>query len=206
MKNQTPSHIFQTSLMILSIIMGLASFSPLKADDVIARDQSSLEIDTILHFGSGYSTDFPAPSGSNAAVNLNNKSNGLSILSASLKNLGQEMDQYSNDSKTAANGTGAPRVTTQALVYPNPFRQQDGAKLGYGLSGDISEIEIQFYDMTANLIAKKTFKDQGARQGYNLIDINLQTFDGYYLSAGVYFYLILCEGKVLAKGKVAVIP
>jgi hypothetical protein len=60
--------------------------------------------------------------------------------------------------------------------------------------------------MMAHLITKKTFKDQGARQGYNLIDINLQTFDGYFLSAGVYFFLILNDGKVLAKGKVAVIP
>lgn len=195
----------QTTLTILSVIVLGSCFNISCADD-IDTTKSTLAIDTLLHFGSGFSDTFQAPSGSKDSVNLNNKTNSLSILSAGFKSLGQEMDQYNADTRSAANGTGPARVTTPPLVYPNPFRQQTGAKLGYGLAGEINEIEIQIYDMMANLITKKTFKDQGARQGYNLIDINLQTFDGYYLSAGVYFFLILNDGKVLAKGKVAVIP
>ncbi|MSR88194.1 MAG: T9SS type A sorting domain-containing protein [Candidatus Margulisbacteria bacterium] len=201
--------LIQTSLTILSIIVLGSSFNTSSAETIdteIDTDKSSLTIDTLLHFGSGFSDTFQAPSGSKDSVNLNNKTNSLSILSAGFKVLAQEMDQYNREASSTATGTGPARVTSPPLVYPNPFRQKNGAKLGYGLAGEINEIEIQIYDMMANLITKKTFKDQGARQGYNFIDINLQTFDGHYLSAGVYFLLILNDGKVLAKGKVAVIP
>jgi hypothetical protein len=200
-----------TQLIQLITLTGLIMSAPLShtthaAEPDFDLTKSSIIFDSMLQFGSGYSEDFDAPTGTNESVNLNEKSNPLSILSAGFRQLGQETEEFSDGSNVTATGEGEARITKQPLVYPNPFKQSQGAKLGYGLAGQISEIEIQFYDMMANLILKKTFKDQGARQGYNLIDINLETFDGYALSAGVYFYLIINNGKVLGKGKVAVIP
>ena len=195
------------TILILPLLFLIIGFSPVRADEPdFDLTKSNILIDSMLQFGSGYSTDFDAPTGTNDSINLNDNTNNISILSAGFKQLGQETEEFSDGSNIASTGSGEAKVTKQPLVYPNPFRQKDGAKLGYGLAGEINEIEIQFYDMMANLILKKTFKDQGARQGYNLIDINLETFDGYSLSAGVYFYLIINNGKVLAKGKVAVIP
>ena len=57
-------------------------------------------------------------------------------------------------------------------------------------------------------IAEQVFKRgaKGARKGYNKIKIDLETWSGHILSAGVYFYLLIHDQKVLAKGKMAVIP
>lgn len=101
-----------------------------------------------------------------------------------------------------------PEVIGEALVYPNPFRLQTGvAQLGYRLSKDM-DIQIQVYDMMANMILKRTFYAgaTGAQKGYNKLWIDNEVFEGERLSSGVYFYLIIHEGKVLARGKMAVKP
>lgn len=101
-----------------------------------------------------------------------------------------------------------PEVIGEALVYPNPFRIQTGvARLGYRLSKDM-DIQIQVYDMMANMILKRTFYmgATGAQKGYNKLWIDNEVFEGERLSSGVYFYLIIHEGKVLARGKMAIKP
>jgi hypothetical protein len=100
-------------------------------------------------------------------------------------------------------------VIGQALVYPNPFRQSSdfGAELGYRLSKDM-DMQIHIYNMMSQLVLKRTFNagSVGARKGYNKLQINKDTFDGRLLSSGVYFYLLVHDGDVLARGKMAVKP
>jgi len=101
-----------------------------------------------------------------------------------------------------------PEVVGEALVYPNPFRLQTGvAKLGYRLSKDM-DIQIQMYDMMGSLILKRSFFSgaAGAQKGYNKLRIDNDVFEGELLSSGVYFYLIIHDGKVMAKGKMAIKP
>jgi hypothetical protein len=104
--------------------------------------------------------------------------------------------------------TVEPKVLGRALFYPNPFKQSQKGTLGYRLSKDM-DVEVHIYDMKANRIFKNTFfaGAQGGREGYNKLHLDLDTFpESYKLSAGVYFYLLVHEGKVLSKGKVGIIP
>ncbi|MFC1770614.1 hypothetical protein ACFLZV_01890 [Candidatus Margulisiibacteriota bacterium] len=98
-------------------------------------------------------------------------------------------------------------VLGMPLFYPNPFRQTEGGTIGYRLSKDL-EIELHIYDMFANRIFKNIFPRgrMGGKKGYNKLKLNLETFDSHYLSAGVYFYLLVNKGKVLEKGKMAIVP
>lgn len=93
------------------------------------------------------------------------------------------------------------------LNYPNPFRLKEGTTLGYRLSKNM-DIEIRIYDMRANEIFKEVLPagTAGAQGTYNTLFIDPETFYYSDLSAGIYFFLIMNEGKVLGKGKMAVIP
>jgi len=171
---------------------------------------TSLSLNTLLHFGSGFTNGNPELSTNFQKVNLNNSQNAISILGAGFSSIGQTLDQFdSGNVKADADNDEnlAPQVIGKALCYPNPFRQTTGGELGYRLNKN-TDIEIQVYDMLANMIIKKSFKkgSKGAQKGYNKLTINLDTFDGYSLSTGVYFYYIINEGKILSKGKMAVIP
>ena len=97
----------------------------------------------------------------------------------------------------------------KSLFYPNPFRQslEEGAVLSYQLSKDFT-FEIHIYNMLAQRVFKQTYIEggEGARKGQNLLRINKNSFGGYLLSAGVYFYVFVSEGNVLSKGKVVIKP
>ena len=70
------------------------------------------------------------------------------------------------------------------------------------------EMEIQIYNMLAQRIFKQTFSEGtvGARRGENKLQINEDTLYGNMLSSGVYFYVLVHDGSVLAKGKMVVKP
>ena len=70
------------------------------------------------------------------------------------------------------------------------------------------DIEIRVYDMMANELAKvqKAAGLVGASMGPNKISIADLGLDANDLSAGVYFYIIMNNGVVLGKGKMALIP
>lgn len=101
-----------------------------------------------------------------------------------------------------------PEVTSQALFYPNPFRLNDGAILGYRLSRSDMDISMRMYDMRGNQIFRKDIPagEPGAQIGYNKVPFNVSTLGHSRLSSGMYFYIILYDGQVLAKGKVGVAP
>ena len=99
-------------------------------------------------------------------------------------------------------------VIGETLVYPNPFRMSgEGGVIYYNLSKAM-DIEIQIYDMMANMVVKKQFNATAryAEESHNKLPINAQVFGNVSLPAGAYFYLLINNGNVLAKGKMAIIP
>ena len=101
----------------------------------------------------------------------------------------------------------SPAVIGIPTLYPNPFRFSDNPQFGYFLSKDLN-IEIRIYDMKAHEIFRGNYIEgaPGGGTGYNRIYITKNDFGGRELSSGVYFFLIINEGKVLAKGKFVVKP
>jgi len=181
-------------------------FTPAQGIADESGSTSRLIMNQVLHFGAFPSENMREALGRNTTT-LRGNSNGLTILSGGFQALDQDIQDFSEESLSQNEDVKA-EVTTQALVYPSPFRQESGAKLGYGLSKDM-DITIQFYDMLANKILDKSFKSAtpGGKIGYNLVTIDKNDFGtNVNLSAGVYFYLIIFEGKVLAKGKTAIVP
>jgi hypothetical protein len=100
-----------------------------------------------------------------------------------------------------------PEVIGKPLFYPNPLRWSEGAELGYALSKDM-DIEIRMYDMRACEIFREVFfaGGLGGARGYNLLRLDEYTFNGYAISSGVYFFVLIHKGDVLAKGKFVVVP
>lgn len=99
------------------------------------------------------------------------------------------------------------KVIGKALMVPNPARQVDEPRLYYELSKNM-DIEFRLYDMLARKVFSTTFPSgsDGGKEGANWRKLGLDTFDGLSLPAGVYIFLIMNGGKVLSKGKVAIIP
>ena len=183
------------------MMLGLCT-GPLYAD----FDVTSLTMNTLLHFGAGISRMFESMPNQTEKVNLNNTENQVSLLRVSFKSVAQTMDDMDGKGTSEESKKDA-EVLGPALCYPNPFRQVEGTELGYRLSKNM-DVEVRIYDMLSNMIFKNTFQAgaQGGRIGYNKLSMNLETLDGFVLSAGVYFYLLVNNGKVLAKGKMAVLP
>jgi len=173
----------------------------------------SFSMNHLLHFGTDVPAAFkPVNGGTNINGTLLGATTGLQVLRLGYKSSDTGPLSDSEISVIVAQGVALDasipaEVIGKALFYPNPARQSDLAKLGYQLSKNM-DIELQMYDMMANRIFKNTFSagTNGGKSGYNKLTLNMETFSGYALSAGVYFYLIMHDGKVLAKGKVAVIP
>jgi hypothetical protein len=100
-----------------------------------------------------------------------------------------------------------PEILGKLLNFPNPFRQAEGTDIGYTLSKDM-DTTLRIYDMVSNLIYEQEFKSGfgGGSKGANRLSFGLNTFDSYFLSAGVYFYYVFHKGALLGKGKMAIIP
>ena len=110
-----------------------------------------------------------------------------------------------SDQNLAENNT--PRVVRKPLVFPNPFRQEDGGIINYELSADM-DMSIHIFDMAGNKIFERDMQAGGigAKQGNNVQILDNSTFDGYNLSAGVYFIYLISDEAGLSKGKLAVVP
>lgn len=109
--------------------------------------------------------------------------------------------------ETPLKSASIKQIIGPLLIYPNPFRFADGAHIGYRL-GDNMDITLQIYSFSGYLIASKTFlagQEEGALSNYNHVPINSISL-GLTLPAGVYLYLLLSEGKVIAKDKMVVLP
>ena len=101
-----------------------------------------------------------------------------------------------------ASNTGA--VSGELLVYPNPVTGVSESELGYRLSDNV-DVEIKIYNMRANLVAKRSIPrgGLGAVAGYNRIPLSwLMSHSNW--SGGVYFVLLLDNGKVMGRTKFSV--
>lgn len=98
-------------------------------------------------------------------------------------------------------------VIGMPLAYPNPFRASQGTELGYELSKDM-DVEIRVYNMFGHMVRQEFYysAEEGGTKGYNRVALSGEDAMGRTLSAAAYFYLIISDGDVLAKGKMAVIP
>ncbi len=100
-----------------------------------------------------------------------------------------------------------PQVTSRILAYPSPMRFSDGnGEITYRLNGNM-DLEMKIYDMFGNQVFQKLYNSgsNGGQSGYNSPVLSVSE-TGSHLSAGVYFIMLFNEGKVLAKGKMAIIP
>lgn len=93
------------------------------------------------------------------------------------------------------------------LFYPNPAKLSDSPRLRYILTKNM-DVEIRIFDMLANMISKTQYPagSQGGKSGVNWLKLSSNQFDQFQISAGAYFVVIMNNGKVLGKGKVAIIP
>tara|TARA_A100001015_G_C14976093_1_gene707310 strand:- start:350 stop:976 length:627 start_codon:yes stop_codon:yes gene_type:complete len=146
--------------------------------------------------------------------NLSGNSSGLILISARYRfvensNLslpGSLNLASSSDSLNIA--AASVRTDRPALVYPNPFRLEDNAYLGYGLSRDMA-IEIIVYNSKGREVARKQYPSStpgGMGSQYNRISLDSTFFNFSDPPAGVYFYLIVNDGTILSKGKMAIRP
>ncbi len=109
--------------------------------------------------------------------------------------------------------TGPVTVVGTALNYPNPCRLSAvGTTIGYYLSKD-ADIEIRLYDPFANEIYRESYfaGQNGGRGGdgtenYNRISVTAAKLKTSNVPAGIYFFVILNEGRLIGKGKIAALP
>jgi hypothetical protein len=102
----------------------------------------------------------------------------------------------------------ASAVIGPVLNYPNPFPISTGTDIGYELSKSM-DIQIYIYDIFSHLIYREEIPagTPGAigTPAYNTVHID-QNKVGRGLPVSAYFYFIVSEGKVLGKGKMAIVP
>ena len=184
--------------------------NPIFADGELTIE--NLIFDNLLDYGSGVVNYINHGTDLSDKVDIKNDQDGLLVKTYGFKSLANVItDTLAANSLRAQesnNYDSTPLTLTKPLLnYPNPARQKEGIEIRYGLSRD-AEIELQIYDMTANLVFKNQFAKgaQGAKVGYNRLYLTMNSFDKFALSAGVYFYLLVNEGVVIAKGKMAVVP
>ena len=95
------------------------------------------------------------------------------------------------------------------LNYPNPFDPSlPGAttSLAYMLS-KAGNITLSIHDLRGTLVSRMNFTAgaNGGRAGYNTADWNGRSDSGQVAGNGIYVYLIIADGRVLAKGKLMVL-
>jgi len=101
------------------------------------------------------------------------------------------------------------QVRGRVLNYPNPFTMDEGTTIGYYLSKQM-DVTLKIYDMYGAEIFSEDYEagSEGGLapyEGYNRIPITKASFGGQELRTGVYIYMIINDGTVLSKGKMAVI-
>ncbi|MFA4967221.1 MAG: Ig-like domain-containing protein [Candidatus Margulisiibacteriota bacterium] len=93
------------------------------------------------------------------------------------------------------------------LNYPNPFNPEiTSTTIAYTLSKP-GNITLSFHDLMGNQIARKSYSSgaEGGKAGYNEILWNGRSDGGNLLGNGIYTYLVVGDGKVLARGKATVL-
>ncbi len=91
-------------------------------------------------------------------------------------------------------------------VYPNPIRTNEWGHVYYELTKD-TNVEVIVFDMIGRTVAKQSIKaaSLGGQMGINKVSLSELGLNPATLSSGAYFFFLYANGKVLAKGKMAVV-
>lgn len=200
--------LMKTNLLLLMIIlMAFSSFSFAADDDLTIQSLSSSSIDSsAAGWGAAYADVTTTRAGGlpilgeRDADTIEIRSAGFVALQGDLAALNSSFLQDQLDDSLIE-----PKVIDTPLCYPNPFSQNAKTYIQYTLNKNVT-IQIQIYDMMANLILKQDYISgaMGGRRGRNVL--KFEDIENIKLPVGVYFVFIVTDGKVLAKTKVAVIP
>ena len=89
---------------------------------------------------------------------------------------------------------------------PNPFKFSQGTTLVYDLT-HAADVQLVMYDVRGHMILNRSFPagSNGGKTSRNQVVISQHDFNGFGLSNGVYFYVLITNGRVLGKGKMALI-
>jgi len=93
------------------------------------------------------------------------------------------------------------------LNYPNPFNPSiQTTKITYTLTTDMG-IEIYIFDIRGMLIWKRSYVSgsMGGKAGYNEVEWNGKDDFGYPMWNGIYPFRIVSGGKILGRGRIAVL-
>lgn len=100
------------------------------------------------------------------------------------------------------------RIESLPLNYPNPFTNPGTGTtaISYKLS-KTATITLTIHDLMGNQIYKQTYTlgSSGGNAGYNEVTWDGRASGGGEVGNGIYVYLVVGEGKVLAKGKLTVL-
>ena len=93
-------------------------------------------------------------------------------------------------------------------VLPNPFNLQvtQEATFNYVLSGNFNT-RIYLFDLTGNLIWQKSYLagEDGGKSGLNTPGWNGRDLFGTQVANGVYFYQVVADNRVIARGKIIIL-
>ncbi len=106
--------------------------------------------------------------------------------------------------------TAQLKLIGKPLNYPNPFTIDQGTEIGMMLESK-SDFEIYIFNMLGHKVAQKVVKGETLvgelkPEGiYCKVKIEKSDIPGY-VSPGGYFYLIVKDKTIMAKGKMAILP
>ena len=103
-------------------------------------------------------------------------------------------------------------VGSEALIKgrvqnaPNPFQLSHGTTIIYELTQP-AQIQLQVYNQFGQRILSENYSSNfpGGKKDENRIEISKRNFSGLDLPKGVYFYVVSSNGRVLGKGKMAIV-
>ncbi len=103
-------------------------------------------------------------------------------------------------------GSSSKLVEKQPLNYPNPFKLGTGTHIGYFLN-EAADIELRVYLKTGQEAYRVEFPSgiEGGKVGQNYVPLSTSIV-GQDWPSGAYFYLLFHQGKVVARGRMGVLP
>ena len=114
---------------------------------------------------------------------------------------------YEATNLTVKDQAGEVQIEGTPLNYPNPFSTATGAtKITYSLTVD-SSIMVYIFDVRGALVWKRSYAlgSMGGKAGYNEITWDGKDDFASTVGNGIYPYRIVSGGRVLGRGKIAVL-
>ena len=100
-------------------------------------------------------------------------------------------------------------VQGKPLNYPNPFDPgvPGGTTLISYMLSQPANLTLSIHDLLGTPVTRMNFSagDNGGRAGYNAVPWNGKSDTGQVAGNGLYVYLLIADGKVIAKGKLMVL-